>query len=70
MNLKKMLSVLAIGGLIFFVGPHERTQALSLINPGAMASEKMTTEVRWRHHHWGHRHWGHRHWRHSRRRGW
>jgi hypothetical protein len=34
---------------------HERALAVSPINPTAIAVEKMTTEVRWRH---NHPHWG------------
>jgi hypothetical protein len=73
-NVKKILGVLAIGGLLAFAAPAERAQALSLASPGIAAavqddSSKLTTEVRWGHH-WHHRHWGwrrhhwhHRHWR-------
>jgi hypothetical protein len=82
-NVKKILGLLAIGGLLIVAAPAERAQALSLINPGAAAavqdeSSKLTTEVRWhRHwgyhrHHWRHRHWGWRrhHWHHRHWRRW
>jgi hypothetical protein len=80
-NVKKILGFLAIGGLLIVAAPAERAQALSLINPGIAAavqddSSKLTTEVRWHHHHGWHRHrgwhrhhgwhrhrWHHRHWR-------
>ncbi|MHB8267208.1 hypothetical protein [Bradyrhizobium sp.] len=75
MNVKKILGFLAIGGLLVLAAPAERAQALSLASPGIAAavqddSSKLTTEVRWGHHHgWHHRHWGwrhhgwhHRHW--------
>jgi hypothetical protein len=69
-NVKTILGFLAIGGLLVLAAPAERAQALSLASPGIAAavqddSSKLTTEVRWGHHHgWHHRHWG---WRH---RGW
>ncbi len=80
MKLKKILGLLAIGGLLALVAPAERAQALSLASPGIAAavqddSGKLTTEVRWhryhgwrRHHGW-HRHhgWRRHHWRHHRR---
>jgi hypothetical protein len=80
-NVKKILGFLAIGGLLALAVPAERAQALSLASPGAAAavqddSSKLTTEVRWGHHHGWHRHhgwrrhhgwhrhhWHHRHWR-------
>jgi hypothetical protein len=70
-SVKKILGFLAIGGLLVLAVPAERAQALSLASPGIAAavqddSSKLTTEVRWGHHHgWHHRHWG---WR--RHHGW
>jgi hypothetical protein len=81
-NVKKILGLLAIGGLLVLAAPAERAQALSLASPGIAAavqddSGKLTTEVRWRHHGWRrhhgwHRHYGwHRHhWRHRHWRRW
>lgn len=81
MNAKKILGFLAIGGLFAFAAPAERAQALSLASPGVAAAvqddtAKLTTEVRWHHHHgwrrhhgwhrhhgWRRHHWHHRHWR-------
>jgi hypothetical protein len=71
-NVKRTLGFLAIGGLLALAAPVERAQAVSLASPGIAAavqddSSKLTTEVRWHHHHgWGrHRGWHrhHRHWR-------
>ena len=69
MNVKKILGLLAIGGLLVLAAPAERAQALSLASPGIAAavqddSGKLTTEVRWhRGHRWHHR-WHHRrYWR-------
>jgi hypothetical protein len=69
-NMKKILGLFAIGGLLLWAAPAERAQAVSLINPGIAAAvqdeSKLTTEVRWRHRHHWRRHWGWRHhgWRH------
>jgi hypothetical protein len=67
MNIRMVLGLAAVGGLLVLAAPPERAQALALSNPGAAAaiqggSQQMTTEVRW--HRWhGHR-WHHRrHWR-------
>jgi hypothetical protein len=67
MNIRMVLGLAAVGGLLVLAAPAERAQALSLSNAGATAaiqegSQQMTTEVRW--HRWhGHR-WHHRrHWR-------
>jgi hypothetical protein len=87
-NVKRILGFLAIGGLLVLAAPAERAQAVSLASPGIAAavqddSSKLTTEVRWGHHHgyrhhgwrrhhgW-HRHWGwHRHhWHHRHWRRW
>jgi hypothetical protein len=69
-NVKKILGFLAIGGLLVLAAPVERAQAVSLASPGIAAavqddSSKLTTEVRWGHHHGWHRHHG---WR--RHHGW
>ena len=61
MNVKKILGFLAIGGLLVLAAPAERAQAVSLASPGIAAavqddSSKLTTEVRWGHHHGWHRH--------------
>jgi hypothetical protein len=81
-NVKKILGLLAIGGVLALAAPAERAQAVSLINPGIAAavqddSGKLTTEVRWhRHHGWRHhygwrRHHGwHRHYGWRRHHGW
>jgi hypothetical protein len=70
-SMKKILGLFAIGGLLVLAAPAERAQAMSPLNPGIAAalqdpSNKLTTEVRWHHHHGWHRHWGWRHhgWRH------
>ena len=74
----KVLGLAAVGAFLLLAAPVERAQAVSLINPGAAATvkkdAKVTTEVRWHHHHgwhrgwhrgWHHRHWWHRrHWHH------
>jgi hypothetical protein len=76
-NVKKILGFLAIGGLLVLAAPAERAQAVSLASPGIAAavqddSSKLTTEVRWHHHHgWGrHRGWHRHHWRHRHWRRW
>jgi hypothetical protein len=46
---QKVLRILAVVGVAVVAGPHERALAVSPINPTAIAVEKMTTEVRWRH---------------------
>lgn len=70
---KRILGVFAAAGLLIIAAPSEHAMALSLINPGAVASQeelgKLTTEVHWRHgwhrHRGWHRHYRrHRHWRH------
>ena len=68
--MKKLLGLLAVGGLMLIAAPAQHAQATSLINPGisapaaADAAASGVTEARWhwrRHHH---RHWRwHRHWR-------
>lgn len=77
MNVKRLLGVVAFGGLLIAGASVERAQALSLINPGVAASVQEetatgTTEIRWRryyrrhygyhrHYRW-HRRWHRRHW--------
>jgi hypothetical protein len=74
----KVLGLAAVGAFLLLAAPVEHAQAVSLINPGAAATvqedAKVTTEVRWHHHHhwhhrWHHRgwhrhHWHHHHWHH------
>ncbi len=74
MNMKKILGLAAVAGLMSIAAPTGQAQAMSLANPGSavsakFASENMTTDVRWRrqyrgyHRHYGWRHRGHRrHW--------
>ncbi|HVV41284.1 MAG TPA: hypothetical protein VHC94_09495 [Nitrobacter sp.] len=67
MNVKKLLGLAAVGAFLIAVSPAERAQAAP-VNPGVAATvqggaARMTTEVRWRHHHYWHRHWHpRRHW--------
>jgi hypothetical protein len=74
MNMKRILGLAAVAGLLAIAAPTERAQALSLSTPGAAAAVqddtgKLTTEVRWhrhwgwRRHHWRRHHWHRRHWR-------
>ena len=70
--MKKLLGLVAIGGLMVLAMPAPRAEAASLINPAISApiahaaAGSGVTEVRWhrrwhRHHHW--RRWHHRrHW--------
>src|SRR3954453_21240760 len=74
-NMKRILGLFAVGGLLLLAAPAERAQALSLINPGIAAAvqddSKLTTEVRWhRHHGWRRHHGWHRHWGWRRHYGW
>jgi hypothetical protein len=60
MNVTKFLGLAAVGAMLVMAAPSERAHAMSLSNPGAVAtvqdsSKQATTEVRW-HHRW-HRHW-------------
>jgi hypothetical protein len=76
MNVKRILGLAAIAGLLMMAAPAQRAEAVSLSSPGIAAAVqddagKLTTEVRWHHgwhHHYGwHRHWRwhrHYHWRH------
>jgi len=73
MNLKTVLGLTAVAGLLVITVPSERAQALSLSNPGAAAAAQQdvsangVTEVRWHRGRW-HRHYGwHRHHRWHRR---
>ncbi len=68
--MKKLLGLVAIGGLMVLAMPSLPAKAASLINPAvsspiaAAAANSGITEVRWhgrRHHHW--RRWHRRHWR-------
>jgi hypothetical protein len=74
--MKRLFGFLAMAGLMLFVAPAERAQAVSLIDPVASAQTKyltdnLTVEVRHRGghfrgfhgggRHFGHRHFGHRH---------
>jgi hypothetical protein len=73
-NVKRIMGFLAIGGLLVLAAPAERAQAVSLASPGIAAavqddSTKLTTEVRWGHHHGWHRGW-HRHHGWHRHYGW
>jgi hypothetical protein len=66
MKVTRVLSLAAVGALLAIAAPAAPALAMSLSNPGAAAAvqqdARVTTEVRWHHHHW-HR-WHHRHWRH------
>ena len=81
MNVKKMAGLAAVAGLLIIAAPTERAQAMSLSSTAVAAtvqneSGKLTTEVRWYHHHWHHHHywhrhyWHHHHWRHHHWRHW
>ena len=74
--MKRLLGFLAMAGLVLLAVPVERAQAVSLINPAAVAqtkylSDNLTVEVRHRGGGFrggfrggGHRHFGHRHFGH------
>jgi hypothetical protein len=66
MNFKKVLGVLAFGGLIVLTNPPQAAKALSPIDPNLVLapSEKMMTEVSSRRSHVTHRQWRHRGGRH------
>jgi hypothetical protein len=66
-NVKKILGLIAIAGLMLISVPSDRAQAMSLSNPATasttrVASEGLTTDVHWRRFHGFHRH--HRFFRH------
>lgn len=74
MNGMRILGLATLGAVFVLAAPVEHAAALSLSNPAAASavqdSAKMTTEVRWHHHHrgwwhprWHRRHWHRRHWR-------
>jgi hypothetical protein len=71
MNVKRILGLAAVAALLLMTAPAERARAVSLSSPGIAAAVqdeagKLTTEVRWHHHHGYHRHWRwhrHHHWR-------
>jgi hypothetical protein len=69
--MKKLLGLVAIGGLMILAMPSLKAEAASLINPAisspiaAAAAGSGITEVRWHRRHW-HRH----HWRRWHRRHW
>ena len=76
--MKKLLGLVAVGGLVVLAMPSQRAEAASLINPAisspiaAAAANSGITEVRWHRHHWRHRHWRRhphhwRRWHHHRR---
>ena len=63
MNIRKVLGLAAIAGLISVAAPVGQANAVSLANPGVAnsakyASERMTTDVRWRRGRGYHRHYG------------
>jgi len=71
--MRKLLGLVAIGGLMVLAMPAPQAEAASLINPAISApiahaaAGSGVTEVRWhrwhrwhRHHHW--RRWHHRRW--------
>jgi hypothetical protein len=73
--MKKMLGLVAIGGLMVLAMPAPQAEAASLINPAISApiahaaAGSGVTEVRWYRHHW--RRWHrHHHWRRWHRRHW
>lgn len=65
MSIKKALGFAAVAGLLSFAAPVGQAQAFSPANPAVtsakIASENMTTEVRWYRHRGWHRHYGWRH---------
>ena len=77
--MKKLLGLVAVGGLMVLAMPSQRAEAASLINPAvsspiaAAAAGSGITEVRWHRHHWHRWHWRrphHHHWRRWHRRHW
>jgi hypothetical protein len=69
MNMKKLLGLVAIGGLMVLAMPSLKAEAASLINPAisspiaAAAAGSGITEVRWHRPHWRRSHWHRHHWR-------
>lgn len=69
MNVKKLLGLAAVAGLMFVAAPSQQANAVSLNNPGVAATVQGTatdgvaTQVQYRHHHRGYRphHGFHRH---------
>jgi hypothetical protein len=51
MSLKKILVFTAVFGAFSLTAAHNRAQAVSPINPSAVAAEKTMTQVQWRHRH-------------------
>jgi hypothetical protein len=76
--MKKLLGLVAIGGLMVLATPAPQAEAASLINPALSApiahaaAGSGITEVRWHRHHWRRHHWRrpHHHWRRWHRRHW
>jgi hypothetical protein len=77
--MKRLLGLVAIGGLMVLAVPSQRAEAASLINPAvslpiaAAAADSGITEVRWHRHHWHRWHWRrphHHHWRRWHHRRW
>lgn len=73
MNLKKILGLLAVGGLLVLGAPTQQAQAASPLSPGIAAAvqegtSSMATEVQYRrhHHHYQPRRHIHRHYVHPR----
>ena len=50
-SLKKILVFTAVVSAISLTATHNRAQAVSLINPSAVAAEKTMIQVQWRHRH-------------------
>jgi hypothetical protein len=74
MNVKSILGLTAVAGLLAIAAPAERASAMSLASPGIAAAVQSETaagitEVHWRRGGWHrHRGWHHRrHWRHRHR---
>lgn len=62
MDFRKILGLLAVGGLLVFGAPTQQAQAASPLNPGVAValqegSSSLTTQVQYRRHH---RHYNHR----------
>ncbi len=69
--MKKLLGLVAIGGLMVLAMPSLKAEAASLINPAisspiaAAAAGSGITEVRWHRYHWHRHHWRRWHRRHG-----